>query len=448
MTGNTVVELNQDVGCYLLRFIDGVDAVNFIEAVNNSRQFWSIAKTSNHHFIEMIKAFRGHHRILLSRALFEDFTDEYEIDDEQLIVVSKRYSDVIEPSIRLYIHPCFSTEGFTKLCEVYKTSLFSCYSRLLPLNTVCYNYNADFGLLDYEWYGHTIGSERMLNDHEKNLFKVNTYFNKNEDRNGCSRMIFVHTVNEFKENLVTRFSSDEWLGAIDFSKWVIAGGCVLNALCRSPFPDTKQQDINLMYYVSEILDFNKSIDTTVNNLNKMVSQGSRKEIKVEKIPGTPCYNVFLPCHIRLKFTWTDIGNSKNPVSHILHNFDMDICQVAFTGDKIVSTFPFLQALATKSFIVYSLHARSPKHLCTRIAKYCNRGFNLLEPLDFDGDFDSLMIQEEVPLYRVEHQQYIDDDGEIQFATKEFHRSFLNNVDTFRLQEKFMRMVCPQLLQYA
>jgi hypothetical protein len=169
MTENTVVELNQDVGCYLLRFIDGIDAVNFIEAVNDTQQFWSIAKTSNHHFIEMIKVFYGHQRILLPRALFEDFTNEYEIDDEQLIVVSKRYSDVIEPSERLYIHPCFSTEGFNKLCKVYKTFLFSCYSRLLPLNTVYYN--ADFGLLDYEWYGHTIGSERMLNDHEKNLFK-------------------------------------------------------------------------------------------------------------------------------------------------------------------------------------------------------------------------------------------------------------------------------------
>jgi hypothetical protein len=171
MTENTVVELNQDVGCYLLRFIDGIDAVNFIEAVNDSRQFSSIAKTTDHHFIEMIKVFCDHQRILLPRALFEDFTNEYGIDDEQLIVVSKRYSDVIEPSQRLYIHPCFSTEGFTKLCEVYKTSLFSCYSRLLPLNTVCFNYNADFGLLNYEWYGHTIGSGRMLNDHEKNLFK-------------------------------------------------------------------------------------------------------------------------------------------------------------------------------------------------------------------------------------------------------------------------------------
>ena len=111
-------------------------------------------------------------------------------------------------------------------------------------------------------------------------------------------------------------------------------------------------------------------------------------------------------------------------------------------------FPSDKHLQQNHLLFYSLYARSPKHLCIRIAKYCNRGFNLLEPIDFDGDFDSLMAQEEIPLYRVEHQQYIDDDGEIQLATKEFHRSFVNNVDTFRLQEKFMHMVCPQLLQYT
>ena len=139
--------------------------------MNDSRQFWSVAKTSDHHFIEIIKTFSGRARILLPRYLFEVFDDECDIDDKQLSMVSKHYSDTIEPSIRCYIHPCFSTEGFTKLCEVYKSSLFGCYSRLLPLNTVCHNYYADFGLLDYEWYGHTIGAERMLSDHEKHLFK-------------------------------------------------------------------------------------------------------------------------------------------------------------------------------------------------------------------------------------------------------------------------------------
>ncbi len=98
MMKNTVVELNQEVGCYLLRFIDGIDAVNFIEAVNDSRQFWSVAKTSDYHFIQNIKAFCGRPKILLPRALFEDFTNEYEIDDEQFMVASNRYSDVIEPS--------------------------------------------------------------------------------------------------------------------------------------------------------------------------------------------------------------------------------------------------------------------------------------------------------------------------------------------------------------
>jgi hypothetical protein len=119
----------------------------------------------------------------------------------------------------------------------------------------------------------------------------------------------------------------------------------------------------------------------------------------------------------------------------------------YLGDKIVSTFPFLQALATRSFIVYTLHAESPKHLCARIAKYCNRGFDLLVPINFDGDFQSMIIQEETPLYRVEHQHHIDDDGESRITIKEFYRIFVRNVDTFRLQEKFMLMVCPQLLQY-
>ena len=68
-------------------------------------------------------------------------------------------------------------------------------------------------------------------------------------------------------------------------------------------------------------------------------------------------------------------------------------------------------------------------------------------MDFDGDCDFLMAQEEIPLYRIEHQQYIDDDGETRIATREFCRELLENIDTFRLQDKFMRMVCPQLLQY-
>lgn len=121
---------------------------------------------------------------------------------------------------------------------------------------------------------------------------------------------------------------------------------------------------------------------------------------------------------------------------------------SFSGDRIVSTFPFLQALATRSFIAYTLHAQTTNHVCTCIAKYCSRGFDLLVPIGFDGDFDFLFAQEEIPLYRVEHQRYVNEDDEIQIVTKEFWRPFPRNVDTFRIQEKFIQMVHPQLLYFS
>ncbi|CAF4155784.1 unnamed protein product [Rotaria magnacalcarata] len=393
-----VVELNEVVGCHLLKFLNGIDATNFIEAVDSTKQFGSIAKTLDHHFIRLISLFCDYQRILLPRASFECFMGESEIDDERLVVGSTRYSSVIQPSERLYIHPCFGLEGFSKLCEVYQTSLFKCYCRLLPLNTVWYY--ADFGLLDYEWYCHTVGLERILNEYEKKLFKVNMNFPSTEDRNCRTNLTFVFTIDEFKQNLATRFSSALWLEAIDFSKLVIAGECVLNAMCRSPFSDTKQQDVNLLYYAEDTSDFETIVHSTVNILKKIISFDLTHAITMEKVPGVSTYNVFLPCNVRLSFSSISTGNAKQPLSHILHNFDMDICQVVFTV-----------------------------------------------PINFDGDFELMMAQEETPLYRVEHHQYINDDGDIQIATKEFYRVSAHNVDTFRLQEKFMSFVCPQLLQY-
>jgi hypothetical protein len=145
-------------------------------------------------------------------------------------------------------------------------------------------------------------------------------------------MTFVHTMEEFKHNLHTRFSSMRWIEAIDFSRWALVGGCVLNALCQSSFSDTNEQDINLVYYTNDTLDFKMSIDTIVMYLNQMIIGSRMNEIIAEKFPGAPSYNVFLPCDVRLHFTWIPTRNSKNLLSHILHNFDMDICQVAYNGE--------------------------------------------------------------------------------------------------------------------
>ena len=105
----------------------------------------------------------------------------------------------------------------------------------------------------------------------------------------------------------------------------------------------------------------------------------------------------------------------------------------------------MQALRTKTFIVYNLHARTPKHICRRIKKVCDRGFCLLEPTNFDGNFDVLMAQEETPLYRSEQCPYIDDDGELHIATTEYHRMPIDNMDIYQSQEAFIASVCPELL---
>lgn len=102
----------------------------------------------------------------------------------------------------------------------------------------------------------------------------------------------------------------------------------------------------------------------------------------------------------------------------------------------------MQALATKCFITYSLHAETTKNVCTRIAKYCARGFYLLEPIHFDGNFDILMEQNEVPLYRYERREFIDEEGEVQIATTEYWRRSARNIDTFQLQESFIATVYP------
>ena len=107
------------------------------------------------------------------------------------------------------------------------------------------------------------------------------------------------------------------------------------------------------------------------------------------------------------------------------------------GEQLVSTFAFLQAVATKSFIVYSLHGGITKEAFIRIEKYSKRGFTLLEPSTFDGNFTLIMKKPSIPLYRVQHRNFIDDDGEIQTETVEYWRQPARNIDTFDIQERFI-----------
>ncbi|CAF1687666.1 unnamed protein product, partial [Adineta ricciae] len=171
------------------------------------------------------------------------------------------------------------------------------------------------------------------------------------------------------------------------------------------------------------------------------AQYSKQEITIEQTPGSLRYDIHLPCGIKLNFFYiAATQHFKNSLWSILNSFDIDLCQVGYTGKQLVSTFAFLQAVATKSFIVYSLHGGITKNVFIRIEKYSKRGFTLLEPTNFDGNFTLIMKKPIIPLYRVEHRNFIDDDGEIQTETVEYWRQPARNVDTFNIQERFIAVL--------
>jgi hypothetical protein len=271
---------------------------------------------------------------------------------------------------------------------------------------------------------------------------------------------YVLRAQECRNNLLARFAGKHWLGAVDFSKFAVVAGCVLNGLCTVPFEDTRDQDVNLVYYAKESLDFKQAVQDLILKLRQMQKQFSTDEIKVEKVSGMSNFIIILASGVRLNISLGLTGNAENALSHVLYSMDMDISQVAYMGesspgpmrleifirmvlgDKIVCTFGFLESLASRSFILYTLHERSAKHHCIRVQKYCNRGFDLLEPKLFDNCFANLMKQTEIPIYRIEQYQFVNGDGELQTATREYYRANVENIDMYHLQESFINSICP------
>lgn len=168
MIGSMLIDFNQAIGSHLLTFFEGTHPINFIETVNETRQFSSIAKTFDCHFIKEVERMRQIPRIILTLMPFERNFCEDELHGEQFLNVLRCYPCFIESLERLYAHPCFSTQEFFNLCSFYKTSLFKCYSRLLSYNNV--RYNSKFIPFNYELYVRSVGSRRILNEHERRLF--------------------------------------------------------------------------------------------------------------------------------------------------------------------------------------------------------------------------------------------------------------------------------------
>jgi hypothetical protein len=116
------------------------------------------------------------------------------------------------------------------------------------------------------------------------------------------------------------------------------------------------------------------------------------------------------------------------------------------GTRVLCTFAFLQAIATRSFICYTMHGSMEKSICNRIVRYCQRGFVFLEPQEFDNVlYIDIMTGTVLEEKTEEIREIMNDDGEVQIVTITYHpRTWpFPNVDSHRLQEAFIKQISSQ-----
>lgn len=167
-SNETIITLNQDIGYLLLEHLDGLDAINFMEAVDGSQQFHEISLTKDGIFHKLFTKFNDEKKIKISIPYLDFYLETCCINSDGYLLPMKYHAGE-PPLLRLFIHPTFTMQSLSRLCCTYKTPSFQCYTRLLPLNT--HSYLGDLFVIDYFQYKDSIGFSRDMNVHEMALFR-------------------------------------------------------------------------------------------------------------------------------------------------------------------------------------------------------------------------------------------------------------------------------------
>lgn len=137
---------------------------------------------------------------------------------------------------------------------------------------------------------------------------------------------------EFIANFENRFQSSSWIAAIDFNTFHISGGCIINCLCQQPFLDSVMQEVDVNYHGDSFAGFDDAVAIALERVTSMLSGNNHLgTIFTKKKDGGGVYDVVLPFGVKLRFNFKNVQDMTNPLSYILHGSDLDISQVAYTG---------------------------------------------------------------------------------------------------------------------
>ena len=166
-------------------------------------------------------------------------------------------------------------------------------------------------------------------------------------------------------NFENRFKLSTWIEAIDFAQFHISGGCVVNCLCKQPFPDTATEPVDVNFNGDSLDQFDDAVAHVVANLTWITLKNGRLPPTLTKKNNGICRVTMSP-DVALHFNFKYITEDADPISYVLHSSDLDVSQAAFTGQmsgKTRKTSPILLQVTVCCARLHSYKQWRRNHSC-------------------------------------------------------------------------------------
>ncbi|CAF1191926.1 unnamed protein product [Rotaria sordida] len=274
------------------------------------------------------------------------------------------------------IHGGFNSEGIRQATKYIDTPEYEVFSRLISYNMPLYSTNQPL----YDVFNSkALLMPRQLHPLELQLFNVYSLSNELPK--------FVKSFDQFINNLNNLFFFYCWYHLIDYSRFHIAGGCLLTCLIENASLSSGQ-DIDLFYKGVSYDDYLSSIYNTEAKMReyfyvKRIKNAGQQIINLRLFMNRTIESLIQQKQsIDLQFIFIKSGYTSD---QLITNFDIDATQFTFNGETLQGTMAAIEAIRTSTIINYALNNDDKDYarIAIRIGKYVKHGFKLLAPVRFN-----------------------------------------------------------------
>ncbi|CAF1316312.1 unnamed protein product, partial [Rotaria sordida] len=178
-----------------------------------------------------------------------------------------------------------------------------------------------------------------------------------------------------------------WYHLIDYSKFHIAGGCLLTCLIENASLSFGQ-DIDLFYKGDSYDDYLNSVYNTEAKMReyfyvKRIKNGGQQIINLRLFMNRTIESLIQQKQfVDLQFIFV---KSNYTSDQLITSFDIDATQFTFNGETLQGTMAGIEAIRTSTIINYGLNNDDKDYarIAIRIGKYVKHGFKLLAPVRFN-----------------------------------------------------------------